>query len=338
MIVVGSHANNVFCGKLAKELQKLNYRDESIDFFPYEMKVFHDSERKIRLTDGFDDNTGFKDPDQLIYRIRRGEMVVSVFRGKSGENWNPDGLFVEALLTLGALRSYGADQRRLCAVFPYYIYSRQHDITVEGECHSAKIVRKAIKDGLAGIMITVSAHNYRHEGEMDNRVWNMDATESVIGFAPNLRLLPERYIVTPDSGQYSGKLRFPLANSLNAGTIAFGKERDVQSGEIDVEVRNLEGLKNPGEVSLLLYDDERSTGETMFDDIELCLEHGIKKENIHAIAIHDKNVVGEKYNKYADALIAETGVNFYSSDSIESPRTAFSVTPQLASYIKKRFW
>jgi len=337
MLVIGNLTQDDFCERLTEELTVLN--DEPVDFFPIEENKFPDGEFKLRLTGGYlPDSNEFVEPDELIKRMRSGEKITFVSRGTASENWDPQGLFVRTLFSLGALKTYGAHQDNICAVLPYYFFSRQHEVYREGEAHSAKTVRKAIKDELAGMLITVSAHNFRNEGEMDNRVWNMDATDSVMAYAQTLPLGNERYIVTPDSGQYSGKLRFPLAEALEAGTIAFGKERNRATGEIDVDVRNLEGLEHPEDVDIFMYDDELSTGGTLREDIDRCIRHGIDPKRIHTLAVHNKNAFNKKYGKNGAELVTETGAGFSASDTIYSGFAKFSVVPQLAEYIKRRFW
>ncbi|MFH1420932.1 MAG: hypothetical protein ABIG30_03100, partial [Candidatus Aenigmatarchaeota archaeon] len=314
-----------------------------VDFFPIEEIRFPDGEYKLRLTDGFvgtDDKQKpmYKNPDNLVQRLRDGEKVLLVLRGKAGSEWDPEGVFVRTLFALEALHTYGSKQDDICVMYSYYPFSRQHETYRLGEVNSAKRVRKAIKDELSRMMITISAHNYRQEGEMDNRAWNMDATESVIEYLRDIPMGAERYVVTPDSGQYSGKLRFPLANALSAGTIAFGKERDVLRGDIDVDVRNLDGLKHPEDVDVILYDDELATGGTLRSDIDMCIAHGVRPERIHAVTIHNKDAFNAKHNKRAVELVTETGARFSASDTIESQHAAYSVVPQAARFVRKMFW
>lgn len=338
MIILGRESEDNFCTRLANELGKFN-DDESIDFFPLEHIHHPDNESKPRITDGPDELGKYKDPDGIVQRARAREKVVLVSRGKSGEDWNPADIFIDAIFTAGALRDNVPDAK-ICVVLPYYVYSRQHDQFRAGEPISAKYVGQILKDRerFGDMVISVSAHQKRTEGEIDNRIWNMDATPSVIDFVQRLELLDKRYIVTPDSGQYSGKLRFPLAESLNAGTIAFGKERDRTKGEVNVDTRHLGALENKDEISLLLYDDELNTGDTVYKDIIRCVDDGIQPENIHVVVVHAKDSIHSDYNKRAIDLIQETGANIYASDTIESPISEYSIVPQLAKCIKKRFW
>lgn len=338
MIIVGDETKDKFCERLAKEISKLNGSEEA-DFFPLEHTHYSDKESKPRLTDGrIAPQEMFKDPQDLIHRIRHGEKVVSVSRGKSGEDWDPNGVFVDAIFVAGAIRDECPDAN-ICAVLPYHPYSRQHDQSLPGEPISAKYVTQILKwdKNFANMVITVSAHQKRSEGQIDNRVWNMDGTESAIEHARELELLKERYLVTPDSGQYSGKLRFPFAEALDAGTIALGKERSRVKEIVTVDERKLDDLKDPENTTLLLYDDEMSTGDTGYNQINMCIGYGIKPENIKFIAIHNKDCLNKEFDKRAVELIEGIGAYFAASDTIESPASKFTVVPQLAKYIMKRF-
>lgn len=344
MIIIGDETKDRFCEGLAEEISRIN-DSEKATFFPLEHVHHSDGESKPRLTDGKWEDTGclylkeeFRDPSELKYRVRHGEKIVSVSRGRSGEGWDPNEIFVDAVLVAGAIRETCPDAN-ICTVLPYHPYSRQHDQFRPGEPISAKYVTQILKwdKNFGNMVITVSAHQKRQEGQIDNRVWNMDATESAIEYAKTLELLDERYLVTLDSGQYSGRLRFPFAEALHAGTIALGKERSRVREIVAVDVRKLEDLEDPENTTLLLYDDEISTGGTGYKDIQMCIEHGIKPENIKFIAIHNKNCYNREFGKRAVELIEGTGAYVAASDTIESPISRFTVVPQLANYIMKRF-
>ncbi len=344
MLVVGRESGDRFCERLAEDLKKLN-NGEPADFFPVEHKHFPDGETLIKLTDGVKSDIPnpereslYKDPAELTERARKGEPVVVVSRGVAGEEWDPLDIFVDAVFMAGALRERCSDAQ-ICTVLPYYIFSRQHDEFRPGQPISAKYITQILKDRekFGNMVITVSAHQKRDEGQVDNRVWNMDATESAIAYAKTLPFLEEKYLVTPDSGQYSGKLRFPFAEEIRAGTIALGKERDRVTELVSVDARTLGRLSDPGNTTLLFYDDELSTGGTLYEHLQMCFEYGIKPENIYVIVVHNKNAMNNDHKRRGVELIQSTDIHVAASDTIESPISCYSVVPQLARYIKKRF-
>ncbi|MBL7206610.1 MAG: ribose-phosphate pyrophosphokinase-like domain-containing protein [Candidatus Aenigmarchaeota archaeon] len=363
MIIIGRKLNedDVFCEELTEKLTRLN--SEDADFFPVEHRHHPDSETLPRLTDGFrpadgieniktiseaerqklgpDEKSLYEPPKSLIRRIRSGEKAIVVSRSVSGEHWDPTDIFMDTLFLTGEIRDR-CRKADMCVVWPYYPYSRQHDRYRTGEPHSAKYVRKVITDNtrFADMLITVSAHNYRTTGEMDGNCWNMDATPSVTRYLECVDFLPDRYLVTCDSGQSQGELRFPIAEAINAGTIALRKERDRLSGEVSARTKVMEDIPEGqrGNVSLIYYDDEIATGGTLVEHIKRVLDLGFNPENIHVVAVAAKNNYNTKLGNYGCSCIEDLGVRIAASDSIESTYAKFSIIPELAGYVHDTFW
>lgn len=363
MLVIGKESEDYFCENLAKVLTDLN-GDESADFYPIEHRHHPDGETLPRLTDGKknndeierlkklesespgefkklspDERSHYIGPSNLKKRVRGGEKALIVMRGYTGPGWQPNDIFLDSLFLAGELRDR-CRKGEICVVWPYYPYSRQHGRYREGEPHSAKYVRKVITENgrFADMLITVSAHNHRTTGEMDGNCWNLDATPAVIKYLEKTQFMPDRYLVTCDSGQALGELRFPIAKAINASTVALRKERDRLSGDIKAQTKVMEDIENPEQASLLYYDDELDTGGTLYKNMKQVIEMGFIADNMHAVVVAAKNSYNTKLGKCGCECLKGLGVKLSASDTILSPYTQFSVVPELAEYIHETFW
>ncbi|MDI6806733.1 MAG: ribose-phosphate diphosphokinase [Candidatus Aenigmarchaeota archaeon] len=300
MIVVGKE-NDEFSKQLAKEL--------GIEYSPIEHKLFPDNESYIR----FQNYDGLKEKE-LIF-VNRGESP----------NFNPDKLLIETLFTLKKLK--GEYKSKIYCVLPYIPYARQDKKFKRGEVVSLREARDSLKE-YSDLLINVSAHDFRSEGWVDEKTYNVDGTYAIIDFMEKQKY-EKPLILAPDMTATNSVLM--IAEALDAGTESLIKRRSLETGMI------ITGGKLPSlnDQELIIYDDIASTGNTLYKAVERGKEAGAKKivcAVVHAVLTYNKD-----FGKNCLDLIREQGAEFYATDTIASPISEISIVPYIAKAIKERF-
>lgn len=278
-------------------------------FIEIERTVFSDNETRLK----FPSQDKIKDQD-----------IIIPIRGKSPMK-NPDKPLIETILALNKLNEFGAN--KICCILPYMFYSRQDKEFRKGEVVSLKIIRKLITDK-CDLMINVLAHDFREEGWINEKIYNIDGVQSVLNFLKGQRY-KNPLIVAPDFA--AGGNVEKISESLHAGKAELKKTRDLDMGKIQTEGKlpNLKGKE------LIIYDDIASSGGTLINAIQKGKEAGASK--IVCVVMHPVLAYNKKLGKNCTNAIRETGAEFYASDTIDSPISKFSVIPELAEKIKEIF-
>lgn len=297
MIVLGKDG---FSEMLAEELRA--------EFVRIESKLFPDGESYLRITE----------PE----RVRR-EKVVLVVRGESSK-LDQNRILIECFLLLGKLKELGA--KKICLLLPYIPYARQDKEFLKGEIVSIKTIRNLLKEK-CDLLVNVNSHDFRKEGWIDKKTYNMDAMASVGRFLQS-KGLKDPIVISPDTGmdENAGK----LAKLIGGNSISFRKERDRRTGEIRTsgKIPNLRGQE------AIIYDDIISTGSTVLNVLKLVKKTGASK--IICVAIHVISVINKKYGKDSISLIKDE-CELCSTDTIESEVSKISVIPELAKTLLKIF-
>jgi ribose-phosphate pyrophosphokinase len=298
MIVLGRDG---FSERLAKEMK--------VGHVKIETRVFPDGESHFRISE----------PEKL-----KGEKTVLVVRGRT-PGMNQDKMFTEALFILDKIKELGA--KKTCLLMPYIPYARQDKEFTPGEVVSLKSVRKALADK-CDLMINVTSHDFRKEGWINKRVYNIDATFSAAEFIKSLNFR-KPIVIAPDMTT-KGNVEI-LAKAINGETLAVYKKRDYITGEIESSavIPDLSGRE------LIIFDDITSSGGTMFKAVQMGKKANAKK--IICIAIHALSVYNGQFRKDSIDLIRDESDEYYSSDTIDTPVTKFSVIKQTADFIRKNF-
>lgn len=298
MIVLG---RDRFSEGLAKEMKAGHVRIES--------KVFPDGESNFKISD----------PEQL-----KGAKVILVVRGRT-PGMNQDKMFTEALFVLDTIKELGA--KKTCLVMPYIPYARQDKEFTPGEVVSLKSVRAALSSK-CDLMVNVTSHDFRQEGWIDKRVYNIDATSSAADFLRGMGF-KKPIVIAPDMTT-KGNVEI-LAKAIKGETLAVYKKRDYITGEIQSSavIPDLTGKE------LIIFDDITSSGGTMYKAVQMGRKANAKK--IICIAVHAISVYNGQFRKDSIDLIRDESDEYYASDTIETPVTKFSVIKQAADFLKKNF-
>jgi ribose-phosphate pyrophosphokinase len=298
MIVLGK---DEFSEKLAEELRS--------KFVKLDYKLFPDKESYLRITEP---------------NIMKGEDVVFVCRGKT-PGFSSDKLLTESLIMTEKLKELGV--KRICLVLPYMPYARQDKEFLKGEAVSLRSLRNLLKER-TDMIINVAAHDHREEGWIEDKIYNIDPTDSVYEFFKDKKF-KDLVVIAPD--MTADKNVEKLAELLDARFVAVNKERDKVTGETRTEDVDFDF----GGKEVMIYDDIISTGGTILGAIHSVKMHTPRK--IVVVAIHTIISLNEKFKGTSLDLIKETGAELYSSDTIDSPVSKISIVPQLAKTIGEKF-
>ncbi len=284
-------------------------REGGWEFVRLETKTFPDGESYFRITE----------PERL-----RNEKVVLAVRGRT-PGLQQDKLVTESVIVLDRVREAGAG--KICLFVPYLPYARQDREFLPGEAVSAKSVRNLLSER-CDLLLSVSSHDFRKEGWIGEKMYNIDGTDSAIDFLRE-RELKDPIVIAPDMTAKDNVER--LAKAIGGNTFAIKKERDRKTGEIKTfaKIPNLSGQE------LVIFDDVSSSGGTLYKAIQMGKK--AKASKIFSVVIHALSVHNEKFGKNSIDLIRGECDEYSSSDTIESPVTKFSVVKQTARFLKESF-
>lgn len=298
MIVVG---NDKFSERFAKKMGAGHVRLET--------KRFPDGEYYMRITE----------PERL-----KGEKVIFVSRGRTPD-LSQDRLVTKSLLVIFKLREIGA--RKVGLFLPFMPYSRQDKEFISGEVVSVKIFRKVLEEN-CDLVVSVTNHDFRREGWVDEKFYNIDGTASAIEFL-KAKKFANPIVAAPDMTSKGNVAR--IAEEIGGSVLAVKKERNHKTGEIRTtgELPDLSGKE------LIIFDDIASTGNTMLEAISLGKKANASK--IICIVIHALSVFNAKRGRNSMEMIKEESDEYYSSDTIENPVQGYSVVDQVAEFLKENF-
>lgn len=223
----------------------------------------------------------------------------------------PDSALLETLFLLDALD--GADSRTL--VVPYFAYSRQDKMFLEGEAVSARTIMSLLGE-MTDTLITVDIHAphifewYRGQGE------NIIPVRSI---AEKLGEIGVDFVLSPDKGALHRAKA--VAEIMDVPFDHLEKTRlsgtDVEMTEKELNVR---GRK------VAIVDDIISTGGTISRASEMLKRSGAEK--VYAVCTHGLFIgpAIERLTKATDS--------FMSTDTIESEYSKISVAEEIASSLR----
>lgn len=296
MIVLGKDR---FSEDLARQLKA--------KFMKIESKIFPDGESYARIPE----------PE----KIRDGKVILAGRLNTPGHD--QDKLLMETFLILDKIRDLNPG--KTCCLLPYQPYARQDRVFLEGETNSVKTVRGMITEN-CDLLVNVSAHDFRREGWISEKAYNIDATDSAIEFLKGMK--PEKpVVIAPDmtESEHAGK----IAASIGGEHISIRKERDKSTGKLSFGDLPL-SMKGR---QVIIYDDIISSGGTMINAINAAKKAGASR--IVPVAIHGLSCARD--NRYSLDIVYFAGQCLYLSDTIQAPYTRFSVTDLAADRISKIF-
>lgn len=227
-----------------------------IELAPHELRVFSDSEMKLRP----------------LVSVRRRDVFVVTSLAASGDKSVNDAL-CRLLFFAGALRDAGAAQ--VAAVVPYLAYARKDRRTKARDPVTTRYMAQLFEAMGVSRIATLEVHN---EAAFENAFrCATEHLESAKLFAAHLatKLAGERVtVVSPDAGgvRRADRFRRALAQRLHVppgfGFMEKWRSQDIVGG--DAVAGDIEGR------TVVIFDDMISTGGTIARAAEACKERAAK--------------------------------------------------------------
>lgn len=298
MIVLG---NDKFSKRVARRM--------NAEHVKLETKRFPDGEYYMRITE----------PEKL-----KGEKVIFISRGRT-PGLSQDRLLSKSLLVVHKLREIGV--KKMGLFLPFMPYSRQDKEFTPGEIVSVKIFRNVLENE-CDLIVSVTNHDKRDEGWVDDKFYNIDGTDSAIEFLKS-KGFKNPIVAAPDMTSKGNVAR--IAKAVGGSVLAVSKERDRKTGDVTTrgELPDLSGKE------LIIFDDVASTGNTLFEAIQLGRK--ANADRIVCVVIHALSVFNARHGRNSMEMIKEECDEYYSSDTIENPVSGFSIVDQVSEFLEKNF-
>ena len=246
-----------------------------------------------------------------------GEQYNRIDGDFSGENvvlistTRPDRALLETFFLLDALERAGS--RTL--VVPYFAYSRQDRMFLDGEAVSARTVMKLLGE-MTDSLITVDIHAPHIFEWYRGRAENIIPAQSIAG---KLGEMGVDFVLSPDKGALHRAKA--VADIMDVPFDHLDKTRlsgtDVEMTEKELDVR---GRK------VAIVDDIISTGGTIARASEMLRRSGA--ERVHAVCTHGL-FIGPAIGRLTKATDS-----FMSTDTIESEYSRISVAEEIAAALR----
>ncbi len=247
----------------------------------------------------------FPDGEKYVRVLGSADEVTVV----SSTSFPQDERIVELLLIGDALKEKGVE--RLCAVVPYFGYSRQDRVSKEGEPVSVRAVMRTL-----GIyydeLYVFDIHNPKTLKFFPGKAVNLSSARAIAEYFREK--LGEGIVLAPDKG--ARERAKAVAEKLGLEFSHFEKRRisptevEIRPADVDVKGKNV-----------LIVDDIISTGGTMIKAAKLLREMGSKK--VFVSATHGVFAEGaiERVEKAVDELAV--------TNTIPTPVSKISVVPDI---------
>lgn len=176
---------------------------------------------------------------------------------------------MELLMMLDIAR--GAAASEIHAIIPYYSFARSDKKDAPRISITARLVADLLKTAGATHVMSMVFHSPQVHGFFSLPT---DPLSSWLVFKEYLepRELTDAILVTPDMGQAKSAARF--AQGLGLPIAAGNKER---ISDTEVVIRGLVGNQVRGHKRALIYDDEISTGGSIYELTRMLIEDGIEE-------------------------------------------------------------
>jgi len=268
---------------------------------PAEHRLFPDGESYLRLPGGID-----------------GETVILV----QTTSPDPDRKTLQLLIMAKTAKDLGAI--RVIACVPYLAYMRQDKRFLEGEALSLDVILGLMEAAGVDDLIVVDAHSASSLREMERghrvKVHNLSAVPLLADYV-KAHGYDDAYSLSPDVGAIH--LAEAAGKVLGGRHGYFEKSRDRQTGEIEMEVKDLD----VDGVDAVVFDDIISSGGTTAQAIMGLKRQGATK--VAAACVHALFMPG------AEERIEAAGSDLIvSTDTVKSKHGKVTVAGLIADYVK----
>lgn len=239
---------------------------------------------------------------------------------------DPNNYLMELLILVDALKR--ASAKSICAVIPYFGYSRQDRADRPGDPITARLIANLLESAGVTSVCTVDLHAEQIQGFFDVPV---DHLHSWPLFIEALREVDtaNMVVVAPDAG--SVKLARNIASCLSLDFALLDKERlSAQEVQVVAMIGDIEGK------DVLLADDMSSTAGTLVSAAKACQEKGAKR--IFCVVTHGL-FVGDSVEKIErspiEKLLVCNTIPWTCRLDGSTKITSISVAPLLSNAIKR---
>ncbi len=221
---------------------------------------------------------------------------------------------MELLLMLDAAKDLGA--KKVTAVVPYLAFARQDKQFLRGEVVSAETVVKLIEACGVDRFVTVNVHSEKILNKFNVSADNLSAITLLAKYFKN-RGLNGAFSLSPDKGAVG---LAEEANRILGGEYGWlRKERDLYTGEIQVEEKSLD-IKGR---DVIVFDDIISTGGTTARAVQMLKSQGARR--VYAACVHPL-LIGEAITKIMNSGAEE----IVCTDSLPNSVRTVSLAPLIA--------
>ena len=182
---------------------------------------------------------------------------------------------MELLITVDAAKRASAG--RITVVLPYFMYSRSDKKDQPRVPVTAKLFAKLIETAGADRIITCDLHNAAIQSYFEINCDTLTASSLLKNYFLE-KNLKDIVVVATDAG--SSKRAYKYSKYLNCPIALIDKRR--KSNDDNAIATNIIG--NIKHKTVLIFDDEISTGGTLVEAINICKKHGAKE--VYAAATH----------------------------------------------------
>lgn len=231
---------------------------------------------------------------------------------------------MELLIAVEAAKR--ASAKRITVVLPYFMYSRSDKKDQPRVPITAKLIAKLIEASGADRVMTCDLHNPAIQGYFEIGCDVLTATYMLADYFKSLHL-EDITVVATDAG--STKKAHKYKKLLSCPIAMIDKERSDNNDNakaVDI-VGDIKGR------TCLIFDDEISTGGTLVEAINICLQKGAKQ--VYAGATHGifaGEAVEKIRNSGVSQVVVTNTVPFYQQDS---KIKILSIAPLFADAIKR---
>ena len=231
-----------------------------------------------------------------------------------------DSRFLQFFQILSAVRPFAT---KITAIIPYLPYSRQDEISRQGETDSATMVVKLLSSAGLDELVTFNCH-FLGSGDIKKNVFGLDIESRSI--VPDLLdyvrpRVANPVFIAPDQGaahfvmELGGVSMEKTLGEYIHGPLAF---RQITSEKLDADIAGRD---------VILIDDMIICGETMIKAVQVCRKGGAKR--IICAAVHGL-LVGCAFDRIRAAGAREIVV----SDSVPSPAGVVSIKNRLKDFLQ----
>jgi ribose-phosphate pyrophosphokinase len=296
MIVIPGPAQERLGGKIAENLNTSSY--------PVDYRIFPDGESYIRFN-----------VDDALEECTLVQTTAP----------EPDRKLMQLLMMVITAKEMGFN--RIVACVPYLCYSRQDQRFRDGEVLSLDVVLSLLASAGADDLIVVDIHNKGNTLKLAEKYSNSMKVHCLNAIPAIAEHLKEKgydgaYSISPDIGRKNIVKR---ASEILGGEFGyFEKTRDRKTGEIVMEIKNLEISGGKA----VVFDDIISSGGTMSKAIKGLRDLGARK--VAAACTHALFMEG------AERRLMDAGANdIVASDSIQTKYSDVTIAEIVASYIEQ---